>query len=218
MVAVLALSVCAFAACDEIEQGSKIQRMVITLDFYDAAGAVVDTKDVQVKLYTNFAPNTCERFIALAEDGYFNGTCVSNVQSNYFEFGEYYYDQNVLTKKSFDTSKYGTLKGEFEKNGWIGNKLYTKSGALIMKHDTETTGSVSKYDSAQGTVILALGSVSKYTETDYCIFGMVCSDDQDDNPYSSLDDSSLKNRSGKTSLNVAYTVADLITNDGVRTF
>lgn len=219
MIAVLALSVCAFAACDDIEQGSKIQRMVITLEFYDASGKVADTKDVQVKLYTNFAPMACERFVKLAEDGYFNGTCVSNVQSNWFEFGEYSYDENgLLTKKEFDTTKYGTLKGEVEKNGWIGNKLYTKSGALLFKHDTETTTNMSKYDTAKGTVIIALGSISKYVETDYCVFGMVCSDDQGDNPYSSLDDSSLKNRSGKTSLNVAYTVADLVSNDGVRTF
>lgn len=219
---ILSVAICfsalAFTACSgEIEQSSKIQRMIMTFDFYDAAGNVVDTKNVQAKLYLNFAPETTKRFIALAEDGYFDNTCVSDVDTGYFEFGSYEYVDGNLTAKSFDTEKYPTLKGEFSKNGWVGNKLTASAGALIFKHDTEGSGELSKYDTAKGTIIVALSTTSKFSASEYCVFGKLCSDDAEDNPSSLVSDSSV-NRSGKSSLAVAQTVADLVSNDGVRTY
>ena len=218
LIAILALSALSLTACSgEIEQGSKIERVLITLDFYDAENKVVDTKTVQAKLYLNFAPETCARFLSLAEDGYFDGTCVSNVQSGWFEFGGYTFENGTLTKKAFDENKYPALKGEFEKNGWVGNKLTTKSGSLIFKHDTESVNGVSKYDTAKGTIIVALSTLSKFPASEYCVFGTICNDDADDNPYSAVD-SSLVNRSGKSSVAVLNTLTDLVSDDGVRTY
>lgn len=213
----LLLSACLFSACSEIEKSSKIQRMLITLDFYDAAGEVVDTKTVQAKLYLNFAPQATERFIALAEDGYFDNTCVSNVQSGYFEFGGYEYVDGKMTAKAYDEQKYPALKGEFEKNGWIGNKLTTGSGAILFKHDKESTKEVSKYDTAKGSIVVVLENISKFDESEYCVFGVLCSDDQDDNPESSVSDSQV-NRTGLSSLGVARTLPNLAANDGVTTY
>ena len=221
LVAVLAVCALPLTGCsDEIENGSKIQRMVMTLDFYDASGNVVDTKDVQLKLFTTYAPKTTARFIALAEDGYYNGTCVSNVQSGWFEFGGYEYDASgAFVEKSFDEQKYGVLEGEFLKNGVKGNKLTSSSGALIMKHDYALSDDkASKYNSAKGTVILALSSVSKFPADEYCVFGKVVNDDADNNPSSDVADSSLTNRSGKTSLGIANTVSSLTSDNGTRTF
>ena len=218
LIVALAVSVCSVSACSgEIEQSSKIQRMIITLDFYDAAGNVVDTKDVQAKLYLNFAPESTARFIKLAEDGYFDGTCVSNVEKTFFEFGGYEYVDGNFTAKDFDTQKYPALKGEFSKNGWVGNKLTVSAGALIFKRDTESTKDVSKYDTAKGGIIVALGSVSKFDASEYCVFGKICSDDADNNPSSETEDS-FANRTGLSSLGIVKTVADLVSNDGVTTY
>ena len=117
----LVLSVCALSGCSgEIKQGSKIQRMILTFGFYDAEDNLVDTKDVQAELYLNFAPETTARFIELAEDGYFDNTCVSDVAAGYFEFGGYEYVDGKFTAKSFDEQKYPQLKGEFYNNGFAG--------------------------------------------------------------------------------------------------
>lgn len=214
----LVLSVCALSGCSgEIKQGSKIQRMILKFGFYDAEDNLVDTKDVQAELYLNFAPETTARFIELAEDGYFDNTCVSDVAAGYFEFGGYEYVDGKFTAKSFDDQKYPQLKGEFYNNGFTGNKLTTSAGALVYKHDAVSTKETSKYDTAKGTIIVALSAVGKFNEKDYCVFGKITTDDASDNPSSEAD-SSLVNRSGKSSLGIVSTLSDLISNDGVRTY
>ncbi len=180
---VCAVSLFAFVGCnDEIENGSRIERMTITLDFYDASGAVVDSTDVEVKLYMNYAPETTARFISLAESGFYNGTCVSNVTSSYFEIGGYKYDaEGNLVKNPFTGDP---IKGEFLKNGWSGNKLTVSAGALVMKHDVEGEG---KYDSADGTVIICTGATGAYSNDKYCVFGMIESTDAADKDNSASD-------------------------------
>lgn len=169
------ITVFGLTACKEVESGSVIQRMTVELEFLDAKGEVVDTQNVEVKLYMNFAPKTCEHFIKLAEDGYYNGTTVSHVSNSWMEFGGYEMSESKLVKKEYS---YDTLEGEFKKNGFLGNELTSSTGVLIMKrnYDTKEQG-VSQYNSAESTVIMTFSAVSRFDESEYCVFGKIVDDD-----------------------------------------
>jgi hypothetical protein len=67
-----------FTACDEVENGSKIQRIKITLQLDD------EQVEVEAKLYVNYAPETVAHVISLIEAGYYNGKDVSNVKHSLY--------------------------------------------------------------------------------------------------------------------------------------
>ena len=220
IVAMLAVSAFAVAGCSEIENGSKIERMIVTLAFYDADNELVEEKDVQIKLYTNFAPKTVAAFKKLCEDGFYNGTCVYNIQSNWLEFGKYEFGSDGKLSVTGDYKNAAAIAGEFEKNGWKGNKLSVSRGAIIMKRDYDDEKvEGQKYDTAKGAVIVALGSPSNFSADKYCVFGMVDTDDIDSNPSSEQVDSSLVNLSGISSYGIIYTVRSLReTDEGTVTY
>src|SRR5574344_704612 len=85
------LMVFSLSACAEIENGSKIHRIKITLSFYDADGVAEDA-DVYAKLFVNFAPKTIAHIEELINNGYYNGMCISNTGSSYAPFGDYTLD------------------------------------------------------------------------------------------------------------------------------
>lgn len=209
----LALSltlVLSFSACAEVENGVKIQRMKMTLEYTDADGQSVE-RTVQLKLYLNNAPKTTARFMELAEKGYYNGVCVSNVQTNWVEFGAYKYVDGTLTRAD---GQLETLKGEFSANGWSGNSLLSNKGALIMKRDyTLDTNTTGVYDSAKSTVIVALGSVSKFPSSQYCVFGVVCSDDE---AYTATSASTTKTHPSIDAFSALTELRE--TSDGVMTY
>ena len=193
------------SACAEVENGSKIQRMKMVLTYTNANGEETE-RTVQIKLYQNFAPKTVEHFVKLAEAGYYDGTVVSNLQSGWFEFGGYKYENDKLAAYGQDTE---TVDGEFSLNGWLGNTLKTSnSGALVMKRnyslDSDTK---SAYNTAKGTVIVTLASGSKFKSTEYCYFGLICDDDE---CYTYTDDSATTT---KSSLDAVKELADYREND-----
>ena len=208
LAACLAVTALAVAGCSEIESGNKIERMVMTLEFYDANNNVVDTKNVQIKLYTNYAPETTKAFKKLCESGFYDGTCIYNVQSNWLEFGKFSYDNDGKLVETEAYKNAEAIKGEFSKNGWVGNRLTTQKAALIMKRDYDN-GTDKKYDTAKGAVIVAMNSVSTFPSDKYCVFGMICDDDEKLNPSVKSENSDLVNRSGLTSYAVIATVKDL---------
>ena len=202
----------ATVGCSELESGSKIQRMTMVLEYTDADGNSVE-RNVEIKLYLNYAPLTTARFIELAEKGYYNGLCISNVQSNWLEFGAYKSVDGKLQRTDGDVE---TLRGEFSKNGWIGNPLVCASGSLIMKRDYSLdTNTDQVYNSAKASVIVALGSISKFKSSDYCIFGKIVSDDESYTVTDSEDSSTVS----KTSLDACKELTSLNqTEDGVKTY
>lgn len=205
---IAALSV-SLVGCSEIENGSKIQRMNMVLEYLDAEENTVVTKTVQLKLYLNYAPETTAHFMKLAEEGYYDGVCISNIQSSWLEFGGYTYDGDDFVEKEYTGS---TIKGEFAKNGWSGNLLTSSTGALIMKHDYPSdTDTEPVYNTAKATVVIALGSVSTFESSKYCVFGMVC------NENSELKDGEKEKE--ETSLGIIQGLASYNENeDGVRTY
>lgn len=162
-----------FASCKEIENGSKIERIKITIALEDTEGETTNY-EVEAKLYVNFAPETIAHVKALIESGYYNGLDITNVASTYFQFGDYKFENGVLNAVDGEVA---TVKGEFEKKGFIGNKLKVTQGAIILKRDTEGTETLSKYDTGKATLAVALSSGAPFNVKEYCIFGMVVSDD-----------------------------------------
>ena len=206
----LVLSTLAFAGCSEIESGSKVQRMVMTLNFYDASGEVVDTKDVQIKLYINFAPETTAAFMKLCEQGFYDGVCIYNVQNNFLEFGRYKIGDDGKMVETDAYKNAATIKGEFSKNGFTGNKLVSQRASLIMKRDyDDKETSDKKYDTAKGSIILALNNTDTFTADKYCVFGTVCNDDEENNPSVSYEDSSKINRTGMNSYAICNSIKSL---------
>lgn len=166
----LALTVIfSFTACSEVENGSKIERIQITLD--------VDGEEYQVeaKLYVNFAPKTIEHVKKLIADGYYTNLDVTNVTSTYFQFGDYKWENDALTAIDGNVS---TITGEFEKRGFTGNRLTVSQGSIILKRADEVE-SGSKYDTGKATLAVALASGAPFNAKEYCVFGQIVSDDGD---------------------------------------
>ncbi len=200
-----------FTACAEVENGSKIQRMNIELEFLNASGEVVDTQTIEAKLYLNFAPETCAHFIKLCEDGFYNGVTVSHVNGTWCEFGGYTRDGSALTQKEYT---YDNLTGEFKKNGFGGNKLKVQGGALVMKRNYDVndgTDNSPKYDTAQSSVLVMFNSTAKFDVDSYAVFGMLETTDGDE--YDDTVEDSELDRASLSSLGKFNTVERLETDD-----
>lgn len=163
-------------ACGEVELGSKIERIQITIALTDAEGEVTEY-EVEAKLYVNFAPETIAHVKTLIESGYYNGTDITNVTSSYFQFGDYTLaEDGKLAQKDGNVA---SIKGEFEKAGWVGNKLTVQQGAIILKRATEGENGGSKYATGKATLAVAFSSSAPFAVKEYCIFGQIVSDDGD---------------------------------------
>ncbi len=172
----LALTVIfSFTACSEVENGSKIERVKITLSLADSDGETT-TYEVEAKLYVNFAPETIKHIKALIEKGHYNNVDITNVTNTYFQFGDYTFDGSALTAIDGGVS---AVKGEFEKNGLTGNRLTVSQGAIILKRASEGIDGVSKYNTGKATLAVALSSSAPFSVKDYCVFGKIVSDDGD---------------------------------------
>lgn len=180
MLAVVLIS--SITACEEIKDGSKIQKINITLELVGADDVVIlddngnQTNEftVTAELYLNYAPKTIERFLKLVDDGFYNDTVVSNIGDSWCEFGGYKGTSKNLLKAD---SELPYLDGEFEKNGWVGNNLRASAGVLMMKHDYVSSSERSKYNTAKSTVIVTSYSASRFSYKEYAIFGQIVSDD-----------------------------------------
>ena len=162
------------SACGEVELGSDIERIKITITLENADGVSTDY-EVEAKLYVNFAPETFKQVKGLIENGYYNGADITNLTSTYFQFGDY-----SLSGGTIGAAKDGnvqTVKGEFENNGLVGNKLSVSQGSIILKRDNVGSKGVSKYNTGKATLAVALSSSAPFTVKDYCVFGQIVSDD-----------------------------------------
>lgn len=179
-----------FIGCDEIENGSKITRIKIELEVYDASGNVTTTTEVYAKLYLNYAPNSTKQIVDLVNEGFYNGTCISNINSNWLEFGQYVYDENGLLAKK-DCGK-DPVDGEFPAAGITGNMLTTSKGAIVFKRNYDDATLESSYDTAKSALAICFSSSAASTFDDfyYCILGKVVDDDADEDADTELEQKS----------------------------
>lgn len=159
----LALTVLfSFTACgEEVEGGSKIQRIKITLQLDD------ENVEVEAKLFVNYAPKTVEHVIGLIEKGYYNGMDISNIASSYFQFGDY----KIANGKLEAVDQGSTVKGEFENAGLTGNRLTVSPGAILLKRDKDDI------NSGKATLAVVLSASAPFTVANYCVFGKIINDD-----------------------------------------
>lgn len=202
-------------ACQEVEGSSKIQRMNMEIEFLDADGAICDTQTVQIKLYLNYAPKTCEHFMKLCEEGYYDNTVISNVKNAYIEFGGYTYADGKLVKNEKECP---TVEGEFEKNGIVvdNNKgLSISNGALVLKRPFDTEDGVSQYNNGKGEIAIVFNGTNVYNKGYFCAFGVLDGEDgsSDEEASASEDESTSVDRTGMSSFSKMFTIKDLASND-----
>lgn len=221
--ALLLASALCFSLCacgdDEVIDGSKITNVEFTLEFYDANNDLVETKTVAAKLYNNSAPQTVKHITELIKAGYYNNTCVSNTSSSWCEFGAYEYDAdgNFVKKEYNGTSvskKYaydGGIYGEFEKNGFENQILSLSAGALVLVHDTESNGEISAYNTGKATIAVCF-SGTKFTKSEYCIFGQLVKTDATTAPDDYEEPEDSVDRTYMSSYEIFQTVSKLATS------
>lgn len=169
-------------SCNElIIDGSKITKVTMTLDFYGADGQVVSSSDVKIHLYENNSPKTVAHIKNLINKGYYNGVCVNNISAYFVELGEYTYVNDELTKKEYN---YGTVDGEFDKNGFEGQNQPINSGAIVLKRD-RGDGAVNHNSGTCGLYFMTMGSTD-IDATDYCFVGRVLQDDGENESTSAI--------------------------------
>ena len=172
----LALTVIfSFTACKEVENGSQIERIKITLSLENAEGETT-TYEVEAKLYVNFAPETVKHVKELIKAGHYNNVDITNLTSSYFQFGDY--NRGADGKLTAIDTNVKTIRGEFEKRGFTGNKLTISQGTLVLNHANEALyGASTKYDTAKSTLVVTLSATAPFSVKEYAVFGKIVSDD-----------------------------------------
>lgn len=194
-------TLCFCTSCKVIKDGSEIHRVKITVSLYDSDGNSSE-QDVYAELYVNFAPLTIAHIEGLIKDGYYNGVCISAISSDYAQFG----DATLNSDGTLNFKDQGdTVKGEFLKNGWSGNKLTVGNGALVLVREK-----ADDYNSGKATVAITYGT-STFGADKYCVFGKIVDDDGD----SDADEDSWEY---KSSLEKIKTLTNLAESDDARVY
>lgn len=194
-------TLCFCTSCKVIKDGSEIHRVKITVSLYDSDGNSSE-QDVYAELYVNFAPLTIAHIEGLIKDGYYNGVCISAISSDYAQFG----DATLNSDGTLNFKDQGdTVKGEFLKNGWSGNKLTVGNGALVLVREK-----ADDYNSGKATVAITYGT-STFGADKYCVFGKIVDDDGD----SDADEDSWEY---KSSLEKIKTLTNLAESDDTRVY
>jgi cyclophilin family peptidyl-prolyl cis-trans isomerase len=140
--------------------------------------AVIDTTKgvIKVELFQDKVPNTCENFIKLANDGFYDGVIFHRVQDNFMIQAGY-----MLPDGSTKTSPYGTIDLE------INPDVQHVDGAISMARTDDPNSASSQFficDGAQPDL-----------DDQYAAFGVVIegmdvvrdiADDPHDNSYGSV--------------------------------
>lgn len=176
-----------FASCAEVENGSKIERMTIKISFTNADGEA-KTYDIHAKMYLNYAPATTAHVKELISNGYYTNLDVSALTATYFTFGDYSVDLTKADPLTSIDQGVKTIKGEFSKNGFTGNKLTISQGAILLRRGEEGINDGSKYDSGKATLAVMLSASAPFSTSAYCVFAQIVSDDGNKEADSSSDE------------------------------
>ncbi|SCW28710.1 peptidyl-prolyl cis-trans isomerase B (cyclophilin B) [Ruminococcaceae bacterium YRB3002] len=117
-----------------------------------------DYGTVKVELYPEKAPITVANFVNLVESGFYDGTLIHRIQTNFVIQGG---DPKRVGKEPVPT-----IKGEFANNG-VANDLQHTRGALSMARNGVD------YDSASSQFFICIGDCRKSLDGDYACFGYV---------------------------------------------
>lgn len=114
-----------------------------------------------VELYPEYAPETCENFINLVNEGFYNGKTFHRVVDNFMAQGG---SSDGLGYEG--SSK--TIKGEFSANGFTQNTLSHTRGVISMARSPQS------FDSASSQFFICLSDQAAYScDGGYAAFGKV---------------------------------------------
>ena len=124
---------------------------------------------ITVELYDSEAPLTVERFVELAESGFYDGTTFNKVINEYLICGGHKESGNLPSP----------IKGEFKDNGVDNDRSHVR-GAIVMLRDTKTDDDTDSeysdfYDTARNEFYIMQRydfSLDEY----YAVFGCIVAD------------------------------------------
>jgi len=112
---------------------------------------------IKLEIYPNIAPITCENFVKLVKDGFYDGLTFHRVINNFMIQGG-----DPLGTGTGGSDK--TIKGEFASNG-ITNPISHKRGVISMARSKAKDSASSQFFICQAD--------STYLDGDYAAFGIV---------------------------------------------
>lgn len=112
-----------------------------------------------IELYPEFAPETCENFISLVSEGFYDGLTFHRVIDSFMAQG------GDPEGTGFGGSS-KTIKGEFARNGFKQNTLSHTRGVVSMARSSIS------YDSASSQFFICYDDVT-FLDGDYAAFGKV---------------------------------------------
>ena len=112
-----------------------------------------------IELYPEYAPKTVENFLALVEDGFYDGTVFHRVMDNFMA-------QGGAPKNDVNGGSAKTIKGEFAANGFAQNTLSHTRGVISMARGEDN-------DSASSQFFICYSDTCAYLDGQYAAFGKV---------------------------------------------
>lgn len=111
-----------------------------------------------IETYPEYAPETCENFVKLVEEGFYSGLTFHRVVDNFMAQGGY-------MDKDGNAHSADTIKGEFSSNGFTQNTLSHTDGVVSMARSSDP-------DSASSQFFICYGSQT-FLDGEYAAFGKV---------------------------------------------
>lgn len=149
----------------------------ITFEGYD--------EPIVLELYPEYAPNTVKNFIALANNGFYNGLTIHRIETYVIQGGDpngdgtgnptlNAIDSQIAKDSSYD--KDYAINGEFRANGYTKNKLVHEKGVISMARSSYNTAELLQegYNSAGSQFFICTDYCSSFNGY-YAAFGKVIS-------------------------------------------
>lgn len=114
---------------------------------------------INLELYPDIAPITCDNFINLVNKGYYKNTCFHRVIKDFMiQTGGYIIEDNTLK----EMPEVNSIKGEFTNNGFK-NELKHELGVISMARTSNPDSASSQFFICSGT--------STWLDGEYAAFG-----------------------------------------------
>ena len=140
VIAIILSMVMVLASCGTNQNG-KDEEPVSTPDpelVKNTVNATIELEDgdeIMLELYPDLAPDTVEKLVELAEDGFYDGTIFHRVIEDFMIQGGGY-DENLKEQKT------ESIKGEFAKNGFENTLSHTRGVISMAEHRIMTVQQV----------------------------------------------------------------------------
>ena len=172
---------------------NKSQNPIATID-------VSNYGTIKVELYPNIAPNTVKNFIALANNGYYDGLTFNRIVKNFMiQGGAYYADitayefkkdefKNVNKKEEYmpflsdinsniawddNQDKQYSIKGEFSQNGYNNSLSHTEGVISMARYDYSALGKTEEGYNTAGSQFFIVTKDAQNLDGLYASFGKV---------------------------------------------